>query len=62
MSRLKGTKNKNTYIREGTDMNILDIAKELNLSQTEVETALKGAMRKFKRHFAKQNIQKEHYL
>jgi DNA-directed RNA polymerase specialized sigma24 family protein len=60
--RKKGTKNLNSYIREGTDMNISDIAKELNLSQTEVETALKGAMRKFKRHFAKQNIQKENYL
>jgi DNA-directed RNA polymerase specialized sigma24 family protein len=60
--RKKGTKNLNPYIREGTDMNISDIAKELNLSQTEVETALKGAMRKFKRHFAKQNIQKENYL
>jgi DNA-directed RNA polymerase specialized sigma24 family protein len=61
MSR-KGVKNKNTYIREGTDMNILDIAKELNLSQTEVETALKGAIRKFRKHFAQQNIQKENYL
>jgi DNA-directed RNA polymerase specialized sigma24 family protein len=60
--RKKGTKNLNTYIREGTDMNIFDIAKELNLSQTEVETALKGAMRKFRRHFEKQNIQKENYL
>jgi len=62
MSRQKGTKNKNSYIREGTNMNMADIAKELNLTQTEVETALKGAIRKFKRHFAKQNIQKEHYL
>jgi DNA-directed RNA polymerase specialized sigma24 family protein len=62
MSRLKGTKNKNTYIREGTDMNIDDIAKELGLSKTEVETALKGGVRKFKRYFEKQNIQKEHYL
>jgi DNA-directed RNA polymerase specialized sigma24 family protein len=60
--RKKGTKNLNPYIREGTDMNMADIAKQLNLTQTEVETALKGAMRKFKRHFAKQNIQKEHYL
>ena len=60
--RKKGTKNLNPYVREGTDMNIADIAKQLNLTQTEVETALKGAMRKFKRHFAKQNIQKENYL
>jgi DNA-directed RNA polymerase specialized sigma24 family protein len=60
--RKKGTKNLNPYIREGTDMNISDIAKELDLSQTEVETALKGALRKFRRHFEKQNIQKENYL
>ena len=43
-------------------MNIDDIAKELGLSKTEVETALKGGVRKFRRHFEKQNIQKEHYL
>jgi len=60
--RKKGTKNLNPYIKEGIDMNIADIAKQLNLTQTEVETALKGAMRKFKRHFARQNIQKENYL
>jgi len=60
--RKKGTKNLNTYTREGTDMNMADIAKELNLTQTEVETALKGALRKFRRHFEKQNIQKENYL
>jgi DNA-directed RNA polymerase specialized sigma24 family protein len=60
--RKKGTKNLNAYIREGTDMNMADIAKELNLTQTEVETALKGALRKFRRHFEKQNIQKENYL
>ena len=62
MSRAKGTKNKNVYVREGTDMNMADIAKELNLTQTEVETALKGALRKFRRHFEKQNIRKENYL
>jgi DNA-directed RNA polymerase specialized sigma24 family protein len=60
--RKKGTKNLNPYIREGTDMNISDIAEQLNLTQTEVETALKGALRKFRRHFEKQNIQKENYL
>lgn len=60
--RKKRIKNLNPYVREGTDMNIADIAKQLNLTHTEVETALKGAMRKFKRHFAQQNIQKEHYL
>jgi DNA-directed RNA polymerase specialized sigma24 family protein len=60
--RKKGTKNLNPYLREGTDMNIADIAKQLNITQTEAETALKGALRKFKRHFAKLNIQKEHFL
>ena len=60
--RKKGTKNLNPYVREGTDMNMADIAKQLNITQAEAETALKGALRKFKRHFAKQNIQKEHYL
>jgi DNA-binding transcriptional regulator GbsR (MarR family) len=60
--RKKGTKNLNPYIREGTDMNIDDIAKELGLSKTEVEAAIKGIFRKFRKHFAKQNIQKEHYL
>lgn len=54
--RKKGTKNLNPYVREGTDMNMADIAKQLNITQTEAETALKGALRKFKRHFAKQNI------
>lgn len=62
MSRAKGIKNKNVYVRVGTDMNMADIAKELNLTQTEVETALKGALRKFRRHFEKQNIKKENYL
>ena len=61
MSR-KGTKNFHPYIRENINMNLADIAKELNISQTEVETALKGALRKFRRHFEKQNIQKENYL
>lgn len=60
--RKKGTKNINPYIREGIDMNITDIANALNITQIEVETALKGAMRKFKRHFQKQNIKKENYL
>jgi len=60
--RKKGTKNFNPYIREGTDMNIAEIAKKLNITQTEAETALKGALRKFRRHFAQQNIQKENYL
>jgi DNA-directed RNA polymerase specialized sigma24 family protein len=58
----KKTKNLNPYIRESIDMNLADIAKELNISQKEVETALKGAIRKFRRHFDKKNIQKEHYL
>ena len=60
--KAKRKPNLNPYIREGVDMNIADIAKELNLTQTEIESALKGALRKFRRNFAKQNIQKEHYL
>jgi len=62
MSRAKGTKNKNVYVREGTYMNMADIAKELNITQTEVETALKGALRKFRRHFEMKNIKKENFL
>jgi len=62
MSRAKGTKNKNSYVREGTDMNLGDIAKQLNITQIEAETALRGALRKFRRHFDKQNIKKENYL
>jgi predicted DNA-binding transcriptional regulator len=61
MSR-KGCKNKNTYVREGTDMNIEDIAKELNLSKIEVETALKGIFYKFRKHIKNNNIRKEDYL
>jgi hypothetical protein len=60
--RVKGTKNKNTYIREGTDMNIADIAKELNLTQSEVETALKGIFYKFRKYIKNKNIQKQDYL
>jgi DNA-directed RNA polymerase specialized sigma24 family protein len=62
MSRQKGTKNLNTYIREGTDMNMADIAKQLNISQTEAESALKGALRKIRRHFEMKNIKKENFL
>ena len=47
----KGRKNKNPYVREGTDMNIAQIAKELNITQTEVETAIKGIFYKFKTIF-----------
>jgi len=60
--RKKGTKNLNPYIREGTDMNIDDIAKELGLSKTEVETALKGIFYKFRKYIKNNNLQKEHYL
>jgi DNA-directed RNA polymerase specialized sigma24 family protein len=60
--RKKGTKNLNPYIREGIEMNIDDIAKELGLSKTEVETALHGGLRKFKKYFSKQNIIKQDYL
>jgi len=43
-------------------MNMAMIAKELNITQTQAETALKSAIRKFRLHFKKQNIQKENYL
>jgi DNA-binding transcriptional regulator GbsR (MarR family) len=62
MSRVKGTKNKNVYVRKGTDMNIEEIAKALNMSKTEVETALKGIFYKFRKHIKNNNIKKEHYL
>jgi hypothetical protein len=62
MSRIKGTKNLNPYIREGIDMNVSDIAKELNLTQSEVETALKGIFYKFKKYMKNNNIQKQDYL
>lgn len=62
MGRVKGTKNKNVYVREGTDMNMAEIAKQLNITQTEAESSLKGALRKFRRHFELQNIKKENYL
>jgi len=58
----KGCKNKNIYVREGTDMTIQDIAKELKLSKTEVETALKGIFYKFRKHIKNNNIKKEDYL
>jgi DNA-binding transcriptional regulator GbsR (MarR family) len=61
MSR-KGVKNKNTYIREGTNMNIDDIAKELGLSKTEVETALKGIFYKFRKYMKNNRLTKDHYL
>lgn len=60
--RKKRSKNLNPYLRQGIDMNIDDIAKELKISTTEVETALHGGIRKLKKYFSKQNIQKEHYL
>ena len=58
----KNIKNINPYIRVNIDMNMSDIARELNITQTEAESALKSAIRKFRRHFEKQNIQKENYL
>jgi len=60
--RQKGVKNKNPYVREGTDMNISDIARELNLTQSEVETALKGIFYKFRKYIKNNNIQKQDYL
>jgi len=60
--RKKGAKNKNVYVREGIDMNISDIARELNLTQSEVETALKGIFYKFRKYIKNNNIQKQDYL
>lgn len=62
MSRAKGTKNKNLYVREGTDMNMADIAKQLNITQTQAESALKGALRKFRKYMRNNNLAKENYL
>jgi predicted DNA-binding transcriptional regulator len=55
-------KNINPRIKEGTDMNISQIAQELNLTEREVETAIKGIFYKFRKHIKNNNIQKEHYL
>lgn len=60
--RKKGAKNLNPVVFNNVDMNMAMIAKELNITQTQAETALKSAIRKFRRHFEKQNIQKENYL
>ena len=60
--RKKGAKNLNPVVFNNVDMNMAMIAKELNITQTQAETALKNAIRKFRRHFEKQNIQKENYL
>jgi DNA-binding transcriptional regulator GbsR (MarR family) len=62
MSRIKNSKNLNIYVRKGTDMNIEEIAKELKLSKTEVETALKGIIYKFRKYMKNNNFQKEHFL
>ena len=59
---IKGRKNKNPYIREGNQMNIAQIAKELNITQSEVETALKGIFYKFRKYIKNNNIQKQDYL
>ena len=60
--RVVGSKNKNVYVREGTDMNIEQIAKELNLTKSEVETALKGIFYKFRKHMKNNNFKKEDFL
>ena len=61
MSR-KGSKNKSVYVREGIDMNVSQIAQELNITQREVETALKGIFYKFRKYMKNNNYQKEHFL
>jgi DNA-binding CsgD family transcriptional regulator len=58
----KGRKNKNPYIREGTEMNIAQIAKKLNISEQDVNTALKGIFYKFRKHIKNNNIHKQDYL
>jgi predicted DNA-binding transcriptional regulator len=55
-------KNKNPRIKEGTDMNISQIAKELNITEREVETAIKGIFYKFRKYIKNNNIQKKDYL
>lgn len=60
--RIKRSPNKKPYVREGTDMNISEIAKELNITQLEVETALKGIFYKFRKYIKNNNIQKNDYL
>jgi hypothetical protein len=37
-------------------------AKALNMSKTEVDTALKGIFYKFRKHVKNNNLTKEHYL
>ena len=60
--RKKGAKNLNPYVREGTDMNISQIAKALNISEQDVNTALKGIFYKFKKYIKNKNLQKQDYL
>jgi hypothetical protein len=58
----KRISNVNPYIRDGIDMNVADIAKELNLTHSEVETALKGIFYKFRKYIKNNNIKKQDYL
>ena len=60
--RKKGAKNLNPYVREGTDMNIAQIAKALNISEQDVNTALKGIFYKFKKYIKNKNLHKQDYL
>ena len=60
--RKKSTKNLNPYVREGTEMNIAQIAKKLNISEQDVNTALKGIFYKFRKHIKNNNIHKQDYL
>jgi hypothetical protein len=43
-------------------MDVVDIAKELNISKTEVQSALKAIFRKFRKHMKNNNLNKEHFL
>jgi hypothetical protein len=58
----KGSKNKYPEKRNGDYMDVIDIAKELNISKTEVQSALKAIFRKFRKHLKNNNIKKQDYL
>jgi predicted transcriptional regulator len=61
MSR-KGIKNLKPYIKNNVEMTVEDIAQELNITKTEVETALKGIFYKFRKYIKNNNIKKQDYL
>jgi DNA-directed RNA polymerase specialized sigma24 family protein len=60
--RKKGSKNNYPEQRDSDYMDVVDIAKQLNISKTEVQSALKAIFRKFRKHMKNNNLNKEHYL